>query len=104
MRTHPRTRKKSPALPPEDPSAIGLFSTPAGIRTVQSPVRVKILSVLSTRDLTFDEIVRLSGRAKSTVSVHLRGLEQDGIIGSKTDPNDERKKIFFLPLKKSRWR
>ena len=88
--------KRSPSSRPEDPSAIGLFSTPAGIRTVQSPVRVKILSVLSTRDRTFDEIVSVSGRAKSTVSVHLKGLEQDGIIGSKTDPKDERKKIFYL--------
>ncbi|MFA5266963.1 MAG: V4R domain-containing protein [Methanoregula sp.] len=96
MRTQRLNGKRSPASRPDDLSAIGLFSTPSGIRTVQSPVRVKILSVLSTRDLTFDEIVRLSGRAKSTVSVHLRGLEQDGIIGSRTDPNDERKKIFFL--------
>jgi predicted hydrocarbon binding protein len=96
MKTQPRTRKRSPSSRQDDPWAIGLFSTPAGIRTVQSPVRVKILSVLSTRDLTFEEIVRLSGRAKSTVSVHLRGLEQDRIIGSRTDPMDERKKIFFL--------
>jgi uncharacterized protein len=89
-------RKKTSGTRPGNQSAIGLFSTPAGIRTVESPVRVKILSVLSTRDLAFDEIVRLSGRAKSTVSVHLRGLEEDGIIGSRADPKDERKKIFFL--------
>ena len=94
MKKQPPNRKPLP--PPDDTSTIGLFSTPAGIRTVRSPVRVKILSVLSTRDLTFDEIVRLSGRAKSTVSVHLKGLEQDGIIGSRADPGDERKKIFFL--------
>ncbi|MDD1693472.1 MAG: ArsR family transcriptional regulator [Methanoregula sp.] len=92
----PLVRKRSGATHPDDPSDIGLFSTPAGIRTVQSPVRVKILSVLSTRDRTFDEIVQVSGRAKSTVSVHLKGLEQDGIIGSRFDPKDERKKIFFL--------
>jgi predicted hydrocarbon binding protein/predicted transcriptional regulator len=96
MRTEQQARKSKGASPPDDPSVIGLFSTPAGIRTVGSPVRIRILSVLSTRDLTFEEIVRLSGRAKSTVSVHLRGLERDGIIGSRADPNDERKKIFFL--------
>jgi predicted hydrocarbon binding protein len=78
------------------PAPIELFSTPSGIRTVGSPVRVAILSVLSTRELSFDEIVRLSGRAKSTVSVHLKGLESEGIIGSRTDPADSRKKIFFL--------
>lgn len=96
MRAPAHSRKKSGTATSGDPPAIGLFSTPSGIRTVDSPVRGKILSVLSTRDLAFDEIVRLSGRAKSTVSVHLRGLEEDGIIGSKTDPKDERKKIFFL--------
>ena len=96
MKPESRTRKSPQEARPDDSPGIGLFSTPAGIRTVQSPVRVKILSVLSTRDLAFDEIVRLSGRAKSTVSVHLRGLEEDGIIGSKTDPMDDRKKIFSL--------
>ncbi|MCK9580758.1 MAG: ArsR family transcriptional regulator [Methanoregula sp.] len=96
MRAPASLRKKTGDPRQDDLPAIGLFSTPAGIRTVGSPVRVKILSVLSTRNLTFEEIVRISGRAKSTVSVHLKGLEQDGIIGSKTDPEDERKKIFFL--------
>ena len=96
MRTQQLNGKLPPSSRPDDLPAVGLFSTPAGIRTVRSPVRVKILSVLSTRDLTFDEIVRLSGRAKSTVSVHLRGLEQDGIISARTDPEDERKKIFSL--------
>jgi uncharacterized protein len=96
MTPRPHAGKISPASLRDDLPAVALYSTPAGIRTVRSPVRVKILSVLSTRDLTFDEIVRLSGRAKSTVSIHLRGLEEDGIIGSKTDPHDERKKIFFL--------
>ncbi|MGA2105918.1 MAG: V4R domain-containing protein [Methanoregula sp.] len=75
---------------------IGLFSTPAGIRAVESPVRVRILSVLATKELPFDEIVRLSRRAKSTVSVHLKGLEEDGIIASRPDPKDSRKKIFFI--------
>jgi uncharacterized protein len=96
MITQQPTSRSPRGSQPDDSPSVGLFSTPSGIRTVQSAVRVKILSVLSTRDLAFDEIVRLSGRAKSTVSVHLRGLEEDGIIGSKTDPKDDRKKIFFL--------
>jgi hypothetical protein len=75
---------------------IGLFSTPSGIRAIESPVRVRILSVLSIKELTFDEIVRLSGRAKSTVSVHLKGLEEAGIVSSRPDPQDCRKKIFFI--------
>ena len=96
MHTKSLMGKRSSVSRPVDKSAIGLFSTPSGIQTVKSPVRVKILSVLSTRDLTFEEVVLLSGRAKSTVSVHLKGMEHDGIIGSRIDPKDERKKIFFL--------
>jgi predicted hydrocarbon binding protein/DNA-binding transcriptional ArsR family regulator len=75
---------------------IGLFSTRSGIRTVGSPVRVKILTVLRTGELSFDEIVALSDKAKSTVSVHLKGMIDEGIIGSRSDPEDSRKKIFFI--------
>ncbi len=73
-----------------------LYATPEGARTVHSAVRAKILTLLGSGDLPFDEIVRLCGRAKSTVSAHLKVLLEDGIIGSKTDPSDERKKIFYL--------
>ena len=75
---------------------IGLFSTTSGIRTVQSPARVKILTVLRSGELSFDEIVAHSDRAKSTVSVHLKGMIDEGIIGSRSDPDDSRKKIFFI--------
>src|SRR5690606_24326321 len=37
-----------------------------------------------------------SGKAKSTISIHLKGLVRDGILGSKPDPLDNRKKIFYL--------
>lgn len=90
-----RRNKHAAGMKSRSPS-IELFSTPGGIRTVGSPVRVGILSVLSTRDLSFEEIVGLSGKAKSTISVHLKGMEEEGIIGSKTDPADSRRKIFFL--------
>jgi hypothetical protein len=44
--------KKAAVLP-----AVGLFSTPGGVRTVQSPVRMKILAMLAPGELPFDEIV-----------------------------------------------
>ena len=75
---------------------IGLFATPFGVRAVQSPARAQILSVLAERELPFDEIVKQSGKAKSTVSVHLQGLVREGIVSEKTDLNDSRKKIFYL--------
>ncbi len=75
---------------------IELFSTSEGIYAINSPVRVKILSVLRKGELSFDQLVELSGKAKSTVSVHLRRMVDEGIIGSKVDENDARKKIFFI--------
>jgi predicted hydrocarbon binding protein len=75
---------------------IELFSTSEGIYAINSPVRVKILSMLRKGELSFDQLVELSGKAKSTVSVHLKRMVDEGIIGSKTDPSDARKKIFFI--------
>ncbi len=75
---------------------IELFSTSEGIYAINSPVRVKILSMLRKGELSFDQIVLLSGKAKSTISVHLRRMVNEGIIGSKIDPLDARKKIFFI--------
>ena len=75
---------------------IELFSTADGIRAVDSPVRVRIVAMLKERAMPFDEIVAGAGRAKSTISVHLNGLAAEGIIGSRLDPRDRRKKIFYL--------
>jgi len=75
---------------------IELFATSKGVYAIDSPVRVKILSMLRKNELSFDHIVALSGKAKSTVSVHLKKLVDEGIIDSKPDPEDARKKIFFI--------
>lgn len=75
---------------------IELFATPKGVYAIDSPVRVKILSMLRKNELSFDQIVAFSGKAKSTVSVHLKKLVDEGIIDSKPDPEDARKKIFFI--------
>ena len=75
---------------------VGLFSTPCGIRAVKSPAQTRILTTLSGRELPFEEIVRSSGRAKSTVSVHLQGLEREGIVIGRPDPVDARKKLFSI--------
>ena len=90
--------KQSEIESPDTPenSQIELFATPEGVLAIKSPVRVKILSMLRDGDLSFDEIVKLSGRAKSTVSSHLKAMTRDGIISSRIDPDDARKKIFFV--------
>ena len=79
-----------------DNTQIELFATKNGIRAIDSPVKAKILSMLREGELNFDQIVELSGKAKSTVSVHLKKLVKEGVIDSKSDPEDARKKIFFI--------
>jgi uncharacterized protein len=75
---------------------IEFFSTADGVRAVDSPVRVKIIAMLKEREMPFDEIVESAGRAKSTISVHLNDMTQEGIVGAKLDARDRRKKIFFI--------
>lgn len=75
---------------------IKLFSTSKGVRAIDSPVKTQILSMLKKGELNFDQIVESSQKAKSTVSVHLKKLVNEGIINSKPDPDDSRKKIFFM--------
>jgi predicted hydrocarbon binding protein len=80
----------------EENTQIELFATSKGVRAIDSPVKAKILSMLREGELNFDQIVELSGKAKSTVSVHLKKLVNEGIIDSKPNPKDARKKIFFI--------
>ena len=75
---------------------IELFSTSEGIYAINSPVRVKILSMLRKGELNFDQLVERSGKAKSTVSVHLKRMTNEGIIGSKIIPKMLVKKYFLL--------
>ena len=71
------------------------LSSESGVDAVKSPVRVLILETLREGEVPFDEIVRRTGRAKSTVSVHLRDMVDEGIVGWRLDPADARKKLFF---------
>jgi predicted hydrocarbon binding protein len=75
---------------------VELFSTSKGLYVIDSPVRINILSLLREKERKFDELVDLSGKAKSTVSEHLKKLKEDGIISSQADPEDARKKIFYI--------
>ncbi len=75
---------------------IELFSTPEGLYVIDSPIRIRILSLLREKEMKFDEIVEQSGKAKSTISEHLKKLYGEGIIDSRVDPEDARKKIFSI--------
>jgi predicted hydrocarbon binding protein/predicted transcriptional regulator len=92
----PKNMQKNIIEENQNKNPIKIFSTPKGLNVVKSPVKSIILSALREKELSFDEIVKVTGKSKSTVSVHLKALSQDGIIDSKTHPADQRKKIFFI--------
>ncbi|WP_296874248.1 V4R domain-containing protein [uncultured Methanobrevibacter sp.] len=70
-----------------------------GVNVVKSPVKLTILEMLRDSDMEFDEIVSNTGKSKSTVSVHLKRLRENGIISYRVHPDDNRKKIFYINSK-----
>ena len=70
-----------------------------GVNVVKSPVKLTILEMLRNSEMEFDEIVSNIGKSKSTVSVHLKSLRENGIISYKIHPIDNRKKIFYINSK-----
>jgi len=82
-----------------DNTEINLYSSVLGPVAIESGVKKQILTLLAVRDYSFDELVRVTEKAKSTISVHIRDLEDDGLISSHPDPEDNRKKIISLSSK-----
>lgn len=76
--------------------SVEFFASGRGIHAIDSPVKMRILSMLKEREMSFDEIVLHLGKAKSTVSVHLKWLTSEGVISSRSDTADSRRKIFSL--------
>ena len=73
-----------------------IFSFDNKVDVVKGQVKVKILDSLYLKNMSFNEIVELTGKAKPTVSQHLRELVDEGLIKSTKDPGDARRKIFCL--------
>ena len=70
-----------------------------GVNVVKSPVKLTILEMLRDTEMEFDEIVSNTGKSKSTVSVHLKNLREDGVISYRVHPKDNRKKIYIKSKK-----
>ncbi len=73
-----------------------ILATKKGIVALNSPIKLKLLEIIRKGIASFEELVEQSGRAKSTVSVHLHDLERLNLIEERTFPNDRRKKYFVL--------
>ncbi len=77
-------------------SRIKIFSTKSGVNIIQSPIKAQILSLLKEGGMSGSQIVSSTKRSKSTISAHLQDLEDAGIIGWVIDPEDRRRKIYYI--------
>jgi len=74
---------------------IKIYSTNKGIKIVDSPIKIQILNILDGQ-VSEAEIVSKTGKSKSTISVHLKNLIDEGIINYKSHPLDRRSKLFYV--------
>lgn len=73
-----------------------LYYTKKGLIQVSNDVRIQILKELSEESLSLTDLVKITGKAQSTLSVHLDKMLQDGIIDVSEDPNDSRRKTYSI--------
>lgn len=83
----------------ETKGRIKIFSTKNGVNIIQSPIKAQILSILKEGGRSGSQIVSSTKRSKSTISAHLQDLEDAGIIDWIIDPDDRRRKIYFINSK-----
>ena len=57
-----------------------LFSTLNGIIAIDGPVKLQIMEFLYENAQSFDDIVKHTGKAKSTISVHLKDLKANHLL------------------------
>ncbi len=75
---------------------VTLFATKTSVVAIDSLIKRRILRMIAGGEISFDQIVSQTGKAKSTISVHLRDLETAGLINSKPDPDDHRKRLLSM--------
>jgi hypothetical protein len=63
---------------------------------VSNKVRKRILSELFKQNLSLTELAKITGKAQSTLSVHLDRMVDEGLVNYVSDPNDNRRKIYSL--------
>jgi len=80
-------------------SSFEIYSTKeggAGLVEISDPLHQSILNYLAENSMSTTDISTLTGKAQSTLSVHLDHMVSEGLIRSDSDPQDSRRKIFTL--------
>ncbi len=82
---------------PDSKQPLKIYSKNGSVTTVRSPVRNKILELISDEgSVTFSRIMESTGLSKSTISGYVSSLENSGLITAVQNPTDGRKKSYVL--------
>ncbi len=73
-----------------------LYYTKNGLVQVSNGVRRQILHELANKNLSLSDLSRVTGKAQSTLSVHLDKMVSEGLISVHEDPDDSRRKVYSL--------
>ncbi|MDO5861423.1 MAG: winged helix-turn-helix domain-containing protein [Thermoplasmata archaeon] len=73
-----------------------LYYTKNGLVQVSNDVRRQILHELETKNLSLTDLSKITGKAQSTLSVHLDKMISEGLITVHDDPEDSRRKVYSL--------
>ena len=73
-----------------------LYHTENGLIYVSNGLRIRILRELSKKDLSLTDLAEITGKAQSTLSVHLDKMLKDSVIKVEYDPSDNRRKIYSV--------
>ena len=73
-----------------------LYYTRNGLVQVSNDVRRRILHELSDKNLSLTDLSKITGKAQSTLSVHLDKMVSEGLIAAHDDPDDSRRKVYSL--------
>lgn len=74
-----------------------IYAGDAGYVAVTNEVRRTILSALSRKERDLADLMRLTGKAKPTLSnLHVRALIEQGLVEEVPHPTDARRKVYRL--------
>ena len=73
-----------------------LYTTENNLIAVDDQLSLLILDFLKCKERNFKDIILLTKKAKSSINLKLTDLEKKGLIQSRIDPEDRRKRFYSI--------
>lgn len=73
-----------------------IYRSEKGPVCITTPAHRRILAALQEGERSFGDIVDEAGKAKSTVSIHLNRMADEGLVSAREDEEDARRRWFSL--------